>query len=332
MADADFTITPAQQSDVITGLVALLEQSYVFPDIATQIAESLRERQVNHAYAAITSAATFCEAVTAEMQRISHDKHLCIFSSAAELPPHTDVWHDPTWRADYVQRMAFYNNGFFKVERLRGNIGYIDLRSFLDPSFAAETAIAAMNLVANTSALIVDLRHNDGGAPAMIALIFSYFWETSVHLMTYYYRATERTWQSWTLPYVPGARFGAKPVYVLTSSTTISGAEEFAYTLKHSGRGTVVGEVTAGAAHPGSTYQLTQHFAVIVPIGRSISLYTGTDWEGVGVIPDVEVLQEKALEVAYRLALSAVLDAAKQDNSPPFRQLTAEIQAVLQER
>lgn len=332
MPEPDFTITSAQQSDVITGLIALLEQNYVFPDIATQIAACLHERQSSNAYAAMTSAATFCEAVTAEMQRISRDKHLCIFPSAAGLPPHTDVWHDPTWQANYVQRMALSNHGVFKVERLGGNIGYIDLRSFLDPSFAAETAIAAMNLVAHTSALIIDLRHNDGGAPAMVALISSYLWDTPVHLMTYYDRLTDHTWQSWTLPDVPGARFGAKPVYVLTSSATISGAEEFAYTLKHSGRGTVVGEVTAGAAHPGSNYQLTQQFAVIVPTGRSISPYTGTDWEGVGGLPDVEVSHEEALEVAYRLALRAVQDAAKQINSPPFRQLTAEIQAVLQGR
>lgn len=150
--------------------------------------------------------------------------------------------------------------------------------------------------------------------------------------MTYYDRAADRTSQSWTLPYVPGTRFGGKPVYVLTSNTTISGAEEFAYTLKHAGPGIVVGAVTAGAAHPGSKYQLTRHFEVIVPTGHGISPYTGTDWEGVGVIPDVAVPPEEALEVAYTLALNAVLDAAQQIPTSPVRQLMTEIQHVLQER
>lgn len=174
MADADFTITAEQRSEIIAGLIEVLEQNYVFPNIARQIAERLQQRQAHHEYAAITNAATLCNVLTGDMQLISRDKHLCMFCSVEELPTRTNVWQDPVWRAEYAERMAFHNNGFFRVERLKGNIGYIDLRSFLDPSFAAETAIAAMNLVSNTSALIFDLRQNDGGNPAMIALISSY--------------------------------------------------------------------------------------------------------------------------------------------------------------
>ncbi len=191
------------------------------------------------------------------------------------------------------------------------NIGYLDVRAFYPPEFAGDVAIAAMNFLANTSVLIIDLRKNDGGEPAMVALICSYFFDAEpVHLNSFYWRTSDSTQQVWTLPYVPGKRYLGKPVYLLTSRDTVSGAEEFAYTLKNMKRATVIGEVTGGAAHPGEVYKIHPHFGAFIPTGRPISPITGTDWEGTGVIPDIEIPQDQALKAAQVLALKQLLETS----------------------
>ena len=144
------------------------------------------------------------------------------------------------------------NDGFQRVERLDGNVGYIEVRGFSGSPDAGPTAVAAMNFVAGTDALLFDLRANGGGSPAMIGLVSSYLFDDVVHLNDFYIREHNEHRQFWTLPHVQGQRYGnAKPVYILTSNRTFSAAEEFTYNLKHLKRAIVVGETTGGGAHPG---------------------------------------------------------------------------------
>ena len=154
------------------------------------------------------------------------------------------------------------NFGFARVERLDGNIGYVDLRGFTPPEIASETAAAAMTFLGGTDAMIFDVRQNGGGSPEMVAFLTSYLFEGTVHLNDFYSRPTNETRQSWTLPYVPGRRFPGKNVYILTSRKTFSGAEEFTYNLRHLGRATVVGETTAGAAHLVGGRRISDGFAI----------------------------------------------------------------------
>jgi len=112
----------------------------------------------------------------------------------------------------------------------------------------------------------------------------------------------DSTHHYWTQDTLAGRRFGGdKPVYVLTSAHTFSAAEEFAYDLQALKRVTVVGETTAGGAHPASEGRLGDHFAISVPWGNSINPITGTNWEGVGVVPDVKVSADEALAAALKL-------------------------------
>ncbi len=165
-----------------------------------------------------------------------------------------------------------------------------------------DTAAAAMNFLANTDALIIDLRQYLGGYPGMTALISSYlFGEEPTHLNSIYWRDEDVTQQYWTLPYIPGKRFGDKPVYVLISKVTFSAGEGFACNLKTRQRATLVGEKTDGGAHPGASYRLHPHFEVFIPVGRAINPIPNANWEGVGVLPDIAVSQVQALKVAYRL-------------------------------
>ena len=196
------------------------------------------------------------------------------------------------------------NFGFFRVERLAGNIGYVDLRGFMSPAMAGNTATAAMTFLANTDAVIFDLpterrRRSKHGRVSTSYL----FGSQPVHLNDFYNRPMNDTRQSWTSAFVPGPRLTDVDVYLLTSSRTFSGAEEFTYNLKNLQRATVVGETTGGGAHPVSGRRINDQFVIAVPTGRPINAVTKSNWEGVGVEPDVKVPAEQALRAAHLMAL-----------------------------
>src|SRR5262249_36093703 len=197
----------------------------------------------------------------------------------------------PEEQAHFREFLRTSNCGFEKIERLPGNVGYLEFRQFAPPGICADTASAAMNFLANADAVIIDLRRNGGGDPAMVALISSYLFDAEpVHLNDLYFRPDNSTRQWWTLPYVPGKRLGSKKdVFVLTSKRTFSAAEEFTYNLKSLNRATIVGETTGGGAHPGGSRRINDHFAIWVPSGRAINPITKTNWEGTGVTPDIDV-------------------------------------------
>jgi retinol-binding protein 3 len=206
------------------------------------------------------------------------------------------------------------NYGFERVERLNGNIGYIDLRNFNDHEAGAETVAAAMRFLVNTEALIFDLRQNGGGNPHMVALISSYlFGDKPVHLNDLYWRKGNETNEFWTKPELAKVKFAGKDIYVLTSNRTFSGAEEFSYNLKNLKRATIIGETTGGGAHPGGMFRLHDHFGVFVPTGRAINPITKTNWEGTGVEPDIKVPKEQALKTAYLMALNKSLTTIKDE-------------------
>src|SRR5205085_1212921 len=134
---------------------------------------------------------------------------------------------DPEGQAQFRKEMERLNCGFEKAERLAGNIGYLKFNMFADPQMCRNTATAAMNFLSNVDAIIFDLRGNGGGEPAMIALISSYLFADKTHLNDLWERKTNKTEEYWTEPDVPGKKLDKQPVFVLTSSRTFSGAEEF---------------------------------------------------------------------------------------------------------
>ncbi|MGM1047772.1 Periplasmic protease [Paenibacillus uliginis N3/975] len=294
--------------EIIHSLAKALNKHYVFPDIAKEMGKYLELKLTRNDYEAIKSPEAFCEQITIDLREISNDKHLKLRYTEQDRSMDQKM-SERVQQDEYLLKAKIDNYGFHKVERRPGNIGYIDLRGFHDPEFAGETAANAMNLVANTDALIFDVRNNGGGSPFMVAFITSYLFNSEpFHLNSFYSRAKDDLSQSWTLPYVPGKRYGNKPVYVLTSHRTFSAAEEFTYNLKNLKRATVVGEVTAGGANPGFIHQLTMHFSIFIPNGRAINPITQTNWEGTGVIPDVKTTQNEAYETAYELALNYVIN------------------------
>ena len=303
---ADFKIDAAARASAIEGAIAKLDESYVFPDVAKKMADAVRGRLKRGEYDDVTNGIAFAAKLTEHLQDVSHDKHLRVNFSAAVIPPApaTQSAPPPDAVARYRRQMESVNCGFVKAEQLANNVGYLKFNMFADPEVCGPTASAAMNFLANVDALVIDLRDNGGGDPAMVAYITSYLFSKRTHLNDLWTRRTNVTKEYWTDTSVSGKRLADdRPVFVLTSSRTFSGGEEFTNNLKALKRATIVGETTGGGAHPVAGQRINEHFIIGVPFARAINPITKTNWEGTGVEPDVKVPAPDALTTALKLIL-----------------------------
>ncbi len=307
----------AARAAALDSLCATIDSVYVFPDVATRMIERVRGRAAAGAYDALATQPDFAQALTADLQDISHDRHLRVTAASPQHVENRAGVSDEERKRQMMAAFARRNFGFEKVERLPGNVGYLDLRGFVDARYAGATAVAAMNLLAHADALIVDVRQNGGGSPSMIQLLGSYLFAAPTHLNSFHVRRDDTTQQFWTQAHVEGTRLDTVPVWVLTSGRTFSAAEEFTYDLKVLGRATIVGETTGGGAHPVTRYAWPSlGLAATVPFGRAVNPVTGTNWEGTGVAPDVATTAAAALETAHRLALD---ELSRREQDPARR-------------
>jgi hypothetical protein len=305
-------IDAAKRTKVIKAILTELEKSYVFPEVARKMRQAVEARMKRKEYDGVKTGQELARKLTAHLQEVSKDKHLRVMCNTAKFPAPPKKGKPTAKDRDRMrQGSRKLNGGYRRVERLPGNVGYLAVDGFMHPDVAAGPAAAAMNFLAHTDALIIDLRHNGGGGPKSVALLCSYLFDKKpVHLNSLYWRKGDRTEHFWTLKEVAGPRYLGKEVYVLTSRRTFSAAEEFAYDLQSRKRATIVGERTGGGAHPGGPVPVGDHFLVFVPMGRAINPVTRTNWEGTGVKPDVAVAADKALKTAHRLAVQNLLKKA----------------------
>jgi hypothetical protein len=291
-------------AEVVARLLALIDEHYVFPDVGAAISALLSEQLADGAYMGL-DAESLAAAVTADLQHANGDRHLrLVFHAEAMLDDDDDARDD----AEMAARAAESAGGVAGVERLDDGIGLVALAPILfPPSVAAEAVGAAFSSLSDADALVLDLRECRGGDPEMVAFACTYLFDAeAVHLNDIVERGGRDIRQFWTLPYVPGARFGlTKPVYVLTSGRTFSGGEELAYDLQQLGRAVLIGETTRGGAHPRRGFQLTPHLEATVPVARSVNPHSGLNWEGTGVAPDVAVPADQALDEAIQRARKA---------------------------
>jgi retinol-binding protein 3 len=300
----DAPVPSGTAARLLEATAGFLKDSYVFPEQVPALEKKLRHLAKTKTYADST-AATLVEAITKDIQEASHDRHLRIVYSHDPLPA---TGQPPLPEPPDAERArdAAGNFGFQNAQILDGNLGYLDIRFLPYAAEAGETVVAAMAFLANTRALIIDLRHNHGGDPATVALILSYFFGNEpVHLNDLYWRPDNSTGQYWTQPFVPGRKYTGD-IYVLAGPGTFSAGEEFAYDLQTQKRATIVGEPTGGGAHPITLHRIDDHFMALVPSGRAINPITHADWEGTGVKPDVAVPADQALDKAKALAVAKV--------------------------
>jgi C-terminal processing protease CtpA/Prc len=313
LVHADARVDASTRKAVIEQVTAAMNERYVFPEVAQQVAAALKD-PARLAALQLDDATAFAKAMTDLLQGLTKDKHLRVMHSASPVP---ESRGDRPAAADIERAKADArrtNFGVERVERLPGNIGYLELRSFTSAEWAGPALAAAMTLLGHSDALIIDLRRNGGGDPATVALLSSYLLDERTHLNSLYFRPSNTTSQFWSQDWVPGTRFGgSKPVYVLTSRRTFSGAEEFSYNLKALKRGLTVGETTGGGAHPGELRKVGEHFRMFVATGRAINPITKTNWEGTGVSPDIASNADDALRVAQVHALQGLQQKADAD-------------------
>ena len=79
-------------------------------------------------------------------------------------------------------------------------------------------------------------------------------------------------------------------------------------------------------------FRISAHFAAFIPTGRAINPITGTNWEGTGVIPDIEVPQEDAFKKAYRMALVRVREEIGGASGEAQKMLLEEIEKAIAEQ
>jgi hypothetical protein len=301
-----------ERAAIVDSVAFTLREYYVFPAKGDEMATLVEEKLAAGDYDEFVSPIPFADQLTEDIISVTGDRHLGVrFVPASQLREEETLGEEELHERRLAELRA-RNFGFVKLERLQGNIGYLDLRQFADARDAGETAVAAMNFLAWTDAIIFDLRQNGGGSPSMIQLISSYLFEEPVHLNSFYIRADDSMKQFWTQAQVIGPRMVDKPVYVLTSNYTFSGAEEFSYNLKNLERATLIGETTGGGAHPVQGHVFPDlSISMRVPFGRAVNPITGTNWEGTGVEPHIAVPADEALEVAQIEALKVLRDAAE---------------------
>jgi hypothetical protein len=311
--------------EIVTTALALLRAHYVFPDRAGQAATAIEARLAAGEYDNL-DVVTLTDRLTGHLYEVCADKHLRVRPGGGPEPGGGPGPNDPGpggpgpgpgqhepsgYEARLLasrQRGRLDNFGIRRVERLGGNIGYLDIRRVPIPANAGPAITAAMELVAGTYALIIDLRRNGGGSPDGVVFWCSYLFPSPpVHFNDIFHADTGETRQFWSPGYVPGTRYLDRPVYVLASSQTFSGGEDFCYTLQALGRAMVIGETTGGGAHPTRGFPISAAVRIAIPYARSINPVTGTNWEGTGVVPDIAVPEAQARNVAYRQALQHVL-------------------------
>lgn len=283
-------LTQATISKTINGIVVELREDYVFADKGAQAADALEKSLKENTYVGMTDPHRFAQQISDQLRAITQDGHMrVIFGSpfSGRPPPSAP------------------QEAGFEVKRLDGNIGYIHLARFVPTKVFNPAADDAMSKLSDTAALIIDMRDNGGGHPASVAYLASFFLDPGkrVHINDLIWRnrgtSTFRTESFWSSP--TPVRYLGKPVYVLVGPKTYSAGEEFAYDLQVLKRATIVGEKTRGGANPGGLTDLGSNFFAVIPTGRAENPITRTNWEGVGVLPDVKAVPEAAESIAIAM-------------------------------
>lgn len=279
----------------VAGVAQAIEDHYFDADRGRAIADGLRGAIDDGAFDALAAPQALADALTARLKPL--DRHFRVNVA----PP-----------GGTMERRApppDMGTGIERVDILPGNIGVLGLRGFADFEFgrddqSARRAIdAALLRLAQADAMVVDLRGNRGGSPAMVGYLASAFVAPGADIFnTFHSRDGTQSEAPAQWHAAPRTQL---PLYVVIDARTGSAAESFAYTLQQAGRATVVGEASGGAANPGGPIVTDEGLVVFVPTGSPVNPFTHGNWEGVGVQPDVPVPAGEALDAALGLARAA---------------------------
>jgi hypothetical protein len=293
-------MTPELTRTVIDTLSKALIANYVFTDKAVVMSKYLKGQLAKGAYRAIKDPQQFAARISADLQTACPDLHMGFHfdDRLAQMGPPPRM-RAPNPHQDSLRNadMAERNFMFTASEILPANVGYVKFNGFMDVSPAAkETVTAAFRFVRHTNALIIDLRDNHGGSPEMVKQVASYFFADKTRVNDIIVPNKRDTAKGWTDPTATDGLILRMPVYILTSSNTVSAAEDLAYAMQATKRGTIAGEKTAGGSHPVGPVFLGHGFVAGIPFAHTYNIHTGTEWEGTGVIPDIALKADASLD------------------------------------
>jgi len=290
-------MTKQQVHSSVKETLKLLNEVYIYPDKAKKVSNTISGYLADGKYDDIKDKFEFSRKLSNDLQQISGDGHLGlqVARSASQKPTHI-------LRPTIGKQKNNY--AFERVEVLDGNIGYLKFNKFNHLDEAQNVASLALQFLQSTDALIIDLRENIGGSPKLLTYMLSHFFNEETLLWEILDRNNEVVRSANTRPELSNKRFSSDfPIYILTSKETYSAAEYFAYTLKHFGKATIIGNHSGGGAHMVMSNKINDLFHGRFSQARPVNPITQSDWEGVGVKPDVKTPQNKALETAYIDAL-----------------------------
>lgn len=315
-ADKPPVIDSQLRQRLVENITRELQAKYVAPEKVKDIAASLQTKLRSGGYDKIQDANELASLLTNDLRTASKDLHLFVtynpaleraLKSAPTLPSVELPELPPTPEQLTKQRESNYD--FRKLEIMSGNVGYLELRSFVDLNQSKETAAAAMNFLANTDAVIIDLRRNPGGFINLEIFLASYFYGVDpVELLSRYHRERDVTVREWTLREVPGKRLQNVDLYILTSRETGSAGEGFSFILQQRQRAKIVGEQTSGAGYGNKEFPIGDGFVFYISTFRQFDPRTGRGWQDVGVKPDIAVASERALSTAHFEAVKNLVD------------------------
>jgi len=292
------TFNEVDKSLLLSNIGQSLMQNYIFEELAFKMKERIDKQDKSKVYSKIVDPVKFADMINKSLNEIYFDKHLYVQYNPMLATELIESEKEEQEEEDSTSTYREINYGFSRVEILYGNIGYLNLTSFVsDGEEGLKTIESALTFLQYTNALIIDLRTNTGGSPDAVAAISSFFFANKVHLNDSFDRSLHRLTEYWTMPEKANLTLTI-PIYILVSDKTFSAAEEFAYNLQKLSRAIIVGERTAGGAHNTFVKPISADFVIYIPYGRAINPITKTNWETVGVQPDIEVASESALAVA----------------------------------
>lgn len=289
------TATDFDAKETIEKSIAVLEEHYIAPERLPEITNALRRGIPRYRN---LSAAAFAKAVSKDLRSASRDGHLYVRA----LEPSKNPGSQTSWQSREREEELSTNYGFTRVEILEDRIGYVKIVQFAEPSRAVPIATAAMAMLKTATSLVIDLRGNGGGYGGLPEYLASYFFDVEPTLLSTTYFDPERTelFQTYSVPTIAGERRVGTPTVVLVDSGTASAAEWLAYTLQTFDRATVVGTSSAGAANMNTYFDLAPGLRLSVSTATPINPNTETNWEMVGIKPDVQCTSALALECGLR--------------------------------
>jgi hypothetical protein len=322
-------LSQGQKEDLVAKLCERIEKTYVFTENTEKLCGLLKANLTGERYRGASSAREFAALLDQDIEAATHDQHFGITydpKQAKEMAAEAGK-SASFYTPQLVEEYRRMNYGFKEVKILEGNVGYLDLRDFFPLRWSAEPAVAAMGYLANCDAVIVDLRWNGGGEDTTVTFLLSYFIDSRDSTTTFstrYSRFNDSYYSASTWPYVPGKGLYTKPLYVLISKSSFSGAEAFAFHLQTLKRATLIGERTRGGANPVEIQEIDGKYVVYIPSEKLVSSLAGGDWEGVGVKPDIEADAAGALAVAHEEALKGLAAKAADDGQRSYFRWTLE--------